>query len=388
LAFAGALAAISAGPASAQAPAASPAPAPVARNDYTDPATWLCRPGRADACAVNLDATVIAADGTMTHEAFKADPNAPIDCFYVYPTVSNDPGFNSTMAVEFEERNVVLHQFARFAAKCRLYAPMYRQVTLTALRARMMGKPMQGDATIGYNDVLDAWNEYLAHDNHGRGVVLIGHSQGSGVLTSLIAREIDGKPVQAKVISAILMGTSLQVPKGADVGGSFKTIPLCHSSSQLGCVIAFASFRADSPPPPNSRFGQPRGDTVAACVNPAALGGGSGWLNSYLANGSIAGAASAPAPAWTNPPQPVNTTFVEVPGLLSAQCVADEHGDYLAITLHPTPGGARTNQIAGDVVVGTVILKDWGLHLIDANLTIGNLLDVVGDETKAYQGKR
>jgi hypothetical protein len=392
LALAGALAAVSAGPASAQAPAGAPmpaaAPAPVTRNDYTDPSTWLCRPGRADACTVNLDATVVAADGTMTHEAFKADPNAPIDCFYVYPTVSNDPGFNSTMAIEFEERNVVLHQFARFGAKCRLFAPMYRQVTLTALRSAMMGKPMAGDRTVGYNDVLDAWNEYLAHDNHGRGVVLIGHSQGSGVLTALIAKEIDGKPVQAKLISAILMGTSLQVPKGADVGGSFKTIPLCHSSSQLGCVIAFASFRADSPPPPNSRFGQPRGDTVAACVNPAALGGGSGALNSYLSNGSIAGAASRPAPAWTNPPQPVTTTFVKVPGLLTAQCVADEHGDYLAITLHPTPGGARTNEIAGDVVVGTTVLKDWGLHLIDANLTIGNLLDVVGDETKAYQGKR
>ena len=153
-------------------------------------------------------------------------------------------------------------------------------------------------------------------------------------------------------------------------------------------MIAFASVRADSPPPPNSRFGQPRGDTVAACVNPAALGGGSGALDAYLSNGGIAGAASAPAPAWTNPPKPIDTTFVKVPGLLTGQCVFDEHGDYLAVTLHPTPGGARTNQIAGDVVVGAMVLKDWGLHLIDANLTIGNLLDVVGDETKAYLGKR
>ena len=42
--------------------------------------------------------------------------------------------------------------------------------------------------TIGYDDVVDAWNYYLAHENHGRGVVLVGHSQGSGVLTGLIAR--------------------------------------------------------------------------------------------------------------------------------------------------------------------------------------------------------
>jgi hypothetical protein len=389
LALAGVIGAFAAPAAKAQAPAAAaPAAAPTPRNDYTDPATWLCRPGRDDACAQNLDSTVIAADGTLTRETFKPDPDAPIDCFYVYPTVSHDPGLNATMAIEPEERSVALHQFARFAAKCRLYAPMYRQVTLTALRAAILGQPMAGDRTIGYNDVVDAWNEYLAHDNHGRGVVLVGHSQGSGVLTNLIAREIDGKPVQAKLISAILMGTSLQVPKGADVGGSFKTIPLCHSPSQVGCVIAFASFRADSPPPPNSRFGQPRGDTVAACVNPAALAGGWGELKAYLPTKPQIGIDSGLIPPWTTPAQPIDTPFVSTPGLLSAECVFDAHGDYLAITIHPTPGGARTNQISGDVVILGKIQKDWGLHLIDAHLTIGNLLDIVGAETTAYlQGK-
>jgi hypothetical protein len=54
------------------------------------------------------------------------------------------------------------------------------------------------------------------------------------------------------------------------------------------------------------------------------------------------------------------------------------------VTLHPTAGGARTTDISGDVVVNGQVLEDWGLHLIDANLTMGNLLSVVGDETKAY----
>ena len=112
------------------------------------------------------------------------------------------------------EKRVVNAQFARFAAKCRLFAPMYRQVTLTALRAMIAGKPIPLDRELGYNDVVAAWNYYLAHDNKGRGFVLVGHSQGSGVLTQLIKNEIDGKPVQAQLISAILMGTSLPVPTG------------------------------------------------------------------------------------------------------------------------------------------------------------------------------
>src|SRR4029453_7375846 len=110
------------------------------------------------------------------------------------------------MHADAEELNVVKAQLARFGSKCRIYAPLYRQFTLTALRARMTGKPldMTGvNPASTYDDVLDSWNYYLAHENKARGVVLIGPSQGSGLLTELIAKEIDGKPVQAKIVSAI-----------------------------------------------------------------------------------------------------------------------------------------------------------------------------------------
>jgi hypothetical protein len=219
--------------------------------------------------------------------------------------------------------------------------------------------------------------------------VLVGHSQGSGVLTQLIKNEIDGKPVQGRMISAILMGTSLQVPKGADVGGAFKSVPLCRSNTQTGCAIAFADFRDNVPPPANSRFGKAPEGMQAACTNPASLKGGSGMLDAYLASGRIMGGADTPEGAfnWTNPPQNIDTPFVKVPGLLSAECVNNEHGSYLAVTLHPTEGSARVNDISGDVVVGGKVLEDWGLHLIDANLNMGNLLKIVTDESKAYLAK-
>ena len=365
--------------------AQTPAPAPMVHNDYTNPATWLCRPGRQDACTANQDATVIAANGHMTLERYKPAKAPKFDCFYVYPTVSTDPGGNATMDVEPAETNVALAQFARFGAKCRLYAPMYRQFTLTALRGAMEGKPIAGaDRNMAYADVLDAWNEYLAHDNQGRGVILIGHSQGSGVLTQLIAKEIDGTAEQPKLIAAFLMGTSLQVPKGKDVGGSFKHIPLCHGASQTGCVIAFADFRADSPPPAVSRFGKGHGDTVAACSNPSALGGGSGPVDAYMS--AAANSPTGKADGWVNPAKDVTTPFVKLPGLMSAQCLSDEHGDYIAITLHPAKG-ARVNDIGGDVKVGGTILKDWGLHLVDANLHMGRLVQIAGDEGKAWLAK-
>src|SRR5258708_3843274 len=370
-------------PATPATPAAAATPA---ATDYANPAVWLCRPDRQDACTVSQDVSSVAVNGTLTREKFHAAKNPPIDCFYVYPTVSNEPGGNSDLTITGAEKLVVNAQFARFAAKCRLFAPMYRQVTLTALRAMIVGKPIPADRELGYNDVLAAWNYYLAHDNKGRGVVLVGHSQGSGVLTRLIKDEIDGKPVQNKVISAILMGTNLPVPKGADVGGAFKHIPVCHSNSQTGCVIAFAEFRVNVPPPANSRFGKAAEGMQAVCANPAALGGGSGLLNAYLSAGRISTGSDGPREPydWTVPPKRIETAFGKGPGLLSAACVVDEHGSYVAVTVHPTPVGARTNDISCDAVVNGQWVEDWGLHLIDANLTMGNLVAIVADRTKAY----
>ena len=123
-----------AGSPSGQSPLVSPVAAP---NDYADPKSWLCRPGRQDACAVDLTTTIVAADGGFTRETWAADPDAPVDCFYVYPTVSTDATAHSDMIPDPAEANVVRIQFARFASRCRVYAPVYRQVTLSALRTAL-----------------------------------------------------------------------------------------------------------------------------------------------------------------------------------------------------------------------------------------------------------
>jgi hypothetical protein len=369
-------------------------PAAYPPNDYADKANWLCWPGRDDACASDLTTTVVKGDGSTSTEKFVADADAPIDCFYVYPTVSRDQALISDMVVGPEERNVVIQQAARLRAKCRLYAPMYRQFTLMGLAQAMMRPPgaapppPAAGRMVGYNDVKDAWNYYLTHENHGRGVVLVGHSQGSGVLTGLIASEIDGKPAQKQLVSAILMGTVLPVPTGADVGGAFKSVPLCHSATQLGCAIAYSSFRDTSPPPENSRFGRPRMAMTgmeAACVNPASLAGGSGPAKSYF--GALIAGSSGASFAWLKD-KPITTPFVSVPGLISASCIHSGPFHVLAIHLNADPASRRTNDIPGDLVIGGVLQKDWGLHLIDANLFMGNLVDIVGDEAKAWKAAK
>ncbi|MBA3270781.1 MAG: DUF3089 domain-containing protein [Acidobacteria bacterium] len=372
-------------PSFAQAPSAA-----ATANDYSKAETWLCRPGAQDACAIDLNATVITEDGRLTPEPFVAPPNPPIDCFYVYPTVSLDTTGNSDMTAGPEERNVIRGQFARFRSQCRPFAPLYRQFTLSALRANTAGKPMAADRAIGNNDVRDAWNHYLKHDNNGRGFVLIGHSQGSGVLSQLMRTEIDGKPIQSRLISALLLGTNVAVPQGKDVGGTFKNIPLCRAAEQTGCVISYVSFRSDVPPPTDSRFGRVQEPGMqAACTNPAALGGGRAPLHAYLSagTGSIVNTSNGPV-NWTTPTETITTPFVSVPRLLTAECVSNAQGSYLAITVNGDAHDPRADDIAGDVMSNGKVVPSWGLHLIDVHAAMGNLVDIVGTQAKAFLAKK
>ena len=355
-------------------------------NNYGDAKSWLCRPGQSDACDVNLTTTVIMPQGELSRETWSSSPNAPIDCFYVYPTVSTEPTPNSDMKANAAEFNVIRQQFARFASKCRAYAPLYRQVTLAGLRTMLADGHVVLNRGLAYDDIRDAWRYYLEHDNEGRGFVLIGHSQGSFILAELIHQEIDGKPIQAHMVSAILPGMTLTVPRGKDVGGSFQRVPLCHSVSQIGCLITYASFRSTIPPPMNTLFGKVTDPSmVAACTNTAALRGGEGRLHAYLdATGRTIDSTPKVKP-WVAPERPIETPWVSVPGLLTARCVTNQNATYLEVTVHgDQPPGPRTDDITGDIIIDGQIQANWGLHLIDINLALGDLVDIVGQQAKAW----
>lgn len=351
--------------------------------DYADPAHWVCRPG---GCLDDLTATVLRADGSTGIERFKPSSNQAVDCFYVYPTVSHSLGVLADAVVTSDERRAVIQQVERFASVCRLFVPLYRQVTVTSMFRRESRPATREEAVEAARraqaDVQAAWDHYLAHDNQGRGVILIGHSQGAGVLTAVIGRKIDGAPVQSQLVSAILPGSIVVVPPGRETGYTFRAIPPCRSDAQIGCVISFNMVRAEAPIPPGAIRKPPGG--IQVCTNPAALGGGSGVLKPYLsATGeTIIPELSGPQPAWTRPPVRPRTPFVTVPGLYSATCGGD--GAYLAVTVTPAPGDRRTGAVTGDWLKDGKPEPTMGLHLIDLNLAQGNLVDILRRQAEAY----
>jgi hypothetical protein len=346
--------------------------------------TWLCKPGLSpDPCTPGLATTLMSPTGELQGTIVPSKVKNPkIDCFYVYPTVSNQPTPQATKRIDPEERSIALYQAARYSSACRVYAPMYRQVSIAGLL-----KPATVTAkmrTTAYNDVRDAWRDYLKHDNKGRGVVLIGHSQGTFVLRQLIAKEVDGQAaVRRRLVSAILLGGNVLVKKGSDRGGDFRNIRACRSATQLRCVVAFSTFGAT--PPKGAVFGVAgKGRSVVGgldakgtevlCTNPAALGGGSATLTSIFPSAPFApGTAIGLETTMVGMPQPqVSTPWLQSQAY-TARC--------------SSAGGAHVLRITGEP--GAPVLKalpdaTWGLHLVDANIALGDLVTLVTRQAKQY----
>ncbi|HWE09305.1 MAG TPA: DUF3089 domain-containing protein [Solirubrobacteraceae bacterium] len=340
---------------------------------------WLCRPGEHPSpCAVSLSTTVVTPTlqpRAVEHPARVRHP--AIDCFYVYPTVSDQKTTLANLHVDPEERSIALYQVARYSQYCRVFAPMYRQVTLAALSAGNMETP--AELTRALADVTNAFTTYLTRYSHGRGFVLIGHSQGSFVLKELIAKQIDRRPaLRRRLVSAILLGGNVLVKRGRRTGGTFSHVPACRSAAELGCVIAFSTF--DQPPPADSMFGRTTspGDQVL-CTNPAALAGGAAKIDPILPSRPFApGTLIAAATSLLHLTQPkVGTEWISEPGAYRAHCSSAGGADVLQIT---PLGGAQTPTPSPTPA--------WGLHLLDANIEMGNLLSVMRSEAAAYTRRR
>jgi hypothetical protein len=237
---------------------------------------------------------------------------------------------------------------------------------------------------LAYGDVAAAWRHYLDHDNKGRPFVLIGHSQGSIMLSMLLSREIEGKPEAARMLSAMLIGYNIEVPEGKLVGGTFKKTPLCSRVGEIGCIITYVSYRAGSAPPVGAIFGRAAapGMTIG-CTNPAGLAPGRAPLDSYwYAGPSLVGGPSTITWSSTGAPP---TPFLRTQGLASGECVHSGPLGYLAISVNADPADARTDTIPGDVMTGGVIQPGWGMHVADMNLAMGDLMALIQAQAATWR---
>jgi hypothetical protein len=343
----------------------------------TSHTVWLCRPALADdPCTTSWASTAVSADGsTKVTRSETSTTSSKFDCFYVYPTVSTQRKDNANLTVQAGEIGTAVAQASRVSQVCRVWAPMYRQRTSTSLAKGLGGDPAADQ--LAYASLLSGWEGYLAHDNDARPVIFIGHSQGAAMLIRLLHDKVDpSAKLRAQMVSAIILSGNVQVPTGKDVGGSFAHIPTCDSSRATGCVIAYSTFGSE--PPPTTNFGRPgqgvslqsgqsisKGEQVA-CVNPANFSSAPSSLLPYFLS------TTSSVPGAT-----VRTPWVAFPGLYTAQCERKGGSTWLQASATATTGDRRPTVTAS-------LGPDWGYHLDDVNLALGNLVKDVKDEEAAY----
>ncbi|MBX6390028.1 MAG: DUF3089 domain-containing protein [Frankia sp.] len=370
-------------------------PAPVDTRIHSDltvahPTVWVCRPGMvAGTCESDLDATVVDAHGPTGTEPFELAAEPKADCFYVYPTTSRSPLANAPLKATETEVAMVRAQAARFGSVCRVFAPAYQQYSVVA-RFQSDG-PSSAARNLAYLDVRSAWHDYLLNDNRGRPVVLLGHDQGAEMLLRLLREEISVDPGQrALLVSAMLIGVDARVVRGTDTGGDLGTIPACRRHDQVGCVVAYSAYANDAPQ--DAMFGRPeaaiRGeqsspepgkDLAVLCTNPAALGGGPAALRPYLPTARLGGSHLSGQPEQTLPV--ADTAFVTYPNFFWAECRESGDVSWLAVVPFAQPDDVRSLPVLDSP-------PSWGLHQVEFNLALGDLIALAGRQTAAYLAER
>jgi hypothetical protein len=342
---------------------------------------WLCRPGAApDPCASSLTATVVGPGARRSVRA-AVPRRASVDCFYVYPTVSGQPTVNANLAIDFRLTAVATSQAAPFSQVCRVYAPVYPQITLAALDhpARIT----LADALVAYRGVAAAFRDYLLHYNGGRGVVLIGHSQGAAILIRLMAQTFDRSSLlRRRLVSALLLGGNVTVAKGRTSGGSFTHIPACRTIRQTGCVVAYSSFTRK--PSTHSEFGRATSDAgvrllaphhsmqglQVLCVNPASPEGGTAPLEPALPSFVLT--------LLGDPFLAVRTPWVAFRGRYTGRCESVGDATWLQVTATRPGGEALLTRIQDPAL---------GLHILDVNVALDDLVRLVRTEAGAYTAR-
>jgi hypothetical protein len=206
-----------------------------------------------------------------------------------------------------------------------------------------------------YDDVRAAFDTYMQRFNGGRRVVLVGHSQGGGMVVRLLRERFDSDPgMRSRLVVALPVGAEFTV-------GQLPNVPVCTRDDQQACVVTFKTFvsgypaRSWSPIPPGR---------VTACVNPADVTSNTrrALLQAVFPTREKYGGPN-PGPIFTDAP------FLLVDGAYAAQCVEGVDGfRYLQVQatgLTPLP---LTNPVWRGAL---------GLHALDMQLSQGDIVEIV-----------
>ena len=333
-----------------------------AANAATVPVKWVCPPTGTNSCSGATTTELIPPTGTTITATYLPQDKPAADCFFLYPTMSPAQYWNAPNRSSQLIRSSVRAMTLPFTRTCRLVVPVYQQVTSAHLAVTAPTAQDRAAIEVAYQSVLRAWRAYLQATPSSRPVILVGFSQGAGMLSQLLRREIAPDPHQLhRVILSELVGGGLTITSPRSRNDGLAGIALCRHIGRIRCAIAFDAFTAQ--PPTHAIVGRPGAPwgylsawtpaqgSQMACVNPVYGGRSSGPLTPYLG---------------VNP----YTTYAN---RFRAACERLGGIDWLNIRQNKAPnfGGQHNAMPSLDPGAAT---SPVGLHVESWGLTLGNLV--------------
>jgi hypothetical protein len=259
----------------------------------TPPVKWICPPTGTTTCVGPTITKLVPLSGPTISTTYQSQSQPVADCFFLYPTISPAQSWNAPNRSTQLIRSSVRAMALPFTRTCRLVAPVYQQVTSAHLAVTTPTAQDRAAIEAAYQSVLRAWRAYLRVTPSSRPVILVGFSQGAGMLSQLLRREIASDPHQLhRVILSELVGGGLTITSPRSRNDGLAGIELCRHIGQIRCAIAFDAFTAQ--PPTHAIVGRPGAPwgylsawtpaqgSQMACVNPVYGGRRSGPLTPNL----------------------------------------------------------------------------------------------------------
>jgi hypothetical protein len=130
---------------------------------------------------------------------------------------------------------VIPFQASAWADAGRLFVPYYRQNHYRAYFEPYLSQGGLDAHKFAYNDIKAAF-EYYLKNNNGRPIILAGHSQGAQHLKKILQDYFDGKPLQAQLVGAYLVGTRVKESE-------FKFLKPLTTSNSIGGYVSWNSYK-------------------------------------------------------------------------------------------------------------------------------------------------
>lgn len=242
--------------------------------DYSLDKSWAALPNRVD------DADIVPAECGQDRQKL-----AEADCFFLHPTSFfretdwnapiDDPGVNIVT-----DAGQLSQQASAFNAAARVYAPRYRQVSMSSQRkssswnnngAKDSTSDLQSQMDLAFSDVVAAFEQFLVW-NGDRPFFIAAHSQGTMHGKRLVklldkrAKAGDGASLKAidRLVAAYLIGNTVQASEFPS------WLRMCGSRDQVRCFVAYNTFvEGGNGSHWQGKLLNPRDTTeTVACVNP------------------------------------------------------------------------------------------------------------------------